>query len=236
MSKRKINHYLLILDKSGSMQSVKNEAIAGFNEQVQTIKDLTRKYPKQEFKVSLVTFNHEVDTVFMNQQAEELEELKKSHYNPDGMTALYDAIGLSTSSLKNEIEDELKKEDVKIIVSIFTDGYENSSKEYKISDIAESIEALKKTKKWIFTYIGTNQDVVAVAKKMNVATGNVGIYNVGKIGTQSAFRSASQSISNYAQARSVMDKTALDNAGENMMESWDKDYAKEEKALEEDEK
>ena len=50
-------HNLIILDESGSMNSVKKATIQGFNETVQTIKGIEKKYPEQEHFISLITFN-----------------------------------------------------------------------------------------------------------------------------------------------------------------------------------
>lgn len=48
---------LIILDESGSMQSIKSATISGFNEVVQTIKGMEMQFPEQEHFISLVTFN-----------------------------------------------------------------------------------------------------------------------------------------------------------------------------------
>ena len=48
---------LIILDESGSMGAIKNSTISGFNEVVQTIKGLEKKFPEQKHFISLVTFN-----------------------------------------------------------------------------------------------------------------------------------------------------------------------------------
>ena len=50
-------HNLIILDESGSMEAIKRATIIGFNEVVQTIKGVEKRFPEQEHFVSLVTFN-----------------------------------------------------------------------------------------------------------------------------------------------------------------------------------
>lgn len=48
-------HNLILLDESGSMQSISNAIIQGFNEVVQTIKGVAEKYPEQEHRVSFIS-------------------------------------------------------------------------------------------------------------------------------------------------------------------------------------
>ena len=83
-------HNLVILDESGSMESIKKTIIQGFNEIVQTVKGIAKEYPEQEHFISLVTFNgignkilHYIDPV------EKLELIDDSRYKPDASTPLY---------------------------------------------------------------------------------------------------------------------------------------------------
>lgn len=55
-SKHQVDN-LIILDESGSMESIKKETIQGFNEIVQTIKGVEQQFPEQEHFISLVSFN-----------------------------------------------------------------------------------------------------------------------------------------------------------------------------------
>lgn len=71
-------------------------------------------------------------------------------------------MGRSLNELKNHVSDE----DV-VLVTIITDGYENASREYSGHDIKNLVAELK-AKGWVFAYIGTNQDVDAVADDMGI--------------------------------------------------------------------
>ena len=57
MNKKHQVHNLIILDESGSMQSIKPTIIAGFNELVQTIQGIEKQFPDQEHTISFLTFN-----------------------------------------------------------------------------------------------------------------------------------------------------------------------------------
>lgn len=57
MEKKHEVHNLIILDESGSMNSIKNHVISGLNEIVQTIKGIEKKFPEQEHYITFLTFN-----------------------------------------------------------------------------------------------------------------------------------------------------------------------------------
>ena len=66
---------LIIIDESGSMQSIKKQAIDSVNETIQTICSAQKKHEDQEHYVSLVTFNDDVKTVHDCVPVSEVTEL-----------------------------------------------------------------------------------------------------------------------------------------------------------------
>ena len=153
---------LIIIDESGSMQSIKKEAIDSVNETIQTIRSAQKKHGEQEHFVSLVTFNDDVKTVHDCVPVSEVTELTSETYQPACCTALYDAMGLSVNALRKKVADVDK-----VLVTVVTDGYENASKEYSGKAIKALVDELK-AKGWVFAYIGANQDVEAVAASISI--------------------------------------------------------------------
>lgn len=154
---------LIILDESGSMESIKTEIISAFNEIVQNIKGLEEKFPGQEHFVSFVTFNSlGIKTILDRNAVSKLLPISNSVYNPDSMTPLYDAIGVSTNKLEKDIEGI---PGVNVYVTIITDGLENASKEYSGKAVKQRIDNLKSSG-WEFTYIGTDHDVINTAESL----------------------------------------------------------------------
>lgn len=154
---------LIILDESGSMSSIEKQAIDGVNETVQTIRAAQKKHPEQEHLVSLVSFNSDaVKTIYDKVEAERVEELTDKQYIPSCCTPLYDAMGNAINALRKNVADEDA-----VLVTIITDGYENASTEYNGPAIKKLVESMK-SKGWLFTYIGANQDVEAVASTISI--------------------------------------------------------------------
>lgn len=157
---------LIILDKSGSMTSLRKAAIDGFNETIAGIRKAQEKYAEtQEHYVTLLSFcSCEMNFLYENTPIEEVKDIAEADYKPCCGTPLYDAMGLGINRLKNKIEG-LKN--CSVIATIITDGYENSSKEYTGSVIGSLVKTLTE-QGWIFNYMGTNQDVTAVADDLNI--------------------------------------------------------------------
>lgn len=177
---------LIILDESGSMQSIKRAAINGMNETVQSIRDAQKKHEDQEHIVSLVSFNSsEIKGIYDCVPVAEVKELTDKEYVPDCCTPLYDAMGLSLNHLRAKVNDEDK-----VLVTIITDGEENSSSEYNSAAIKALVDSLKE-KGWVFAYIGANQDVLKVAQTISVT--NVMNFSSTDFGTGSAFASLRKS-------------------------------------------
>ena len=154
---------LIILDESGSMHSIKQAAINGMNETVQSIRDAQTKHEDQEHIVSLISFNSsQIKSIYDCVPAMEVKELTDDDYCPSCCTPLYDAMGCAI----NELRPKVGSED-KVLVTVITDGEENSSSEYDGKAIKALVEELK-SKGWVFAYIGANQDVEKVAATISV--------------------------------------------------------------------
>ena len=158
---------LIILDKSGSMGSIANAAIAGFNETVGGIRSAQERFKDtQEHFVSLMIFcNCEKTMLYDMVPVDKVKELTSREYRPCCGTPLYDAMGLSINALYNAIKD---KDNATAVVTVITDGYENASREYSGQAIKALVERMKDEEGWNFAYIGTNQDVEATSASLSI--------------------------------------------------------------------
>ncbi len=154
---------LIILDESGSMEVIKEQAISGVNETLQTIRTAQKEHPEQQHFITLVTFNSaRIHKAMDNTPIDITRDMKWNDYSPDSCTPLFDAMGDSLC----ELEKYVKQEDV-VLVTIITDGMENASQRYTGIDIKRIVSRLRE-KGWVFAYIGTNQDVDAVADRLGI--------------------------------------------------------------------
>ena len=152
-------HNLIIVDESGSMECIRKQAFTGMNETLQTVRMMQKKYPNQLQYVTLITFDSEHTKLhYDNTPADKTQDMVWKAYNPCAATPLYDAIGKGVSKVNAQVEDGDH-----VLVTIITDGYENSSDEWTLKMVRTLIEKLKK-QNWTFTLIGTdNLDVEEMA-------------------------------------------------------------------------
>ena len=133
-------HNLIIVDESGSMSVIRKQAFTGMNETLQTVRQMQKKYPDQVQLVTLLTFDSGHTTWhYDNASALKTKDLSWKAYNPGGGTPLYDAIGKGISKVNAQIEDGDH-----VLVTIITDGEENSSEEWTLKMVRTMIEKLKK--------------------------------------------------------------------------------------------
>jgi len=165
MSQKTQVHNLIILDESGSMNSIREEIIHAFNALLNNIRDVEKQFPEQEHLVSFYTFNGSgIKKLHFMSPVDKMEPLDQQKYQPNNATPLYDAIGHGVVSLRESVEG---RNDCHVRVNIMTDGYENASKEYKMSQIKALIEDLKK-QGWTFIYSGADHDVEKVALELSI--------------------------------------------------------------------
>ena len=162
--KTKRVHNLIIVDESGSMSIIRKQAFAGMNETLQTVRQMQGKFPDQQQYVTLITFDSDHTKLhYDNTPAAQTKDLEWKAYNPSAATPLYDAIGKGISKLNAQVEDGDN-----VLVTIITDGEENSSEEWTLKMVRTMIEKLKK-QNWTFTLIGTDAlDVEGMAQSFAI--------------------------------------------------------------------
>ena len=158
--KARINN-LIIVDESGSMGHLREATLSGINETIGTIRRAQEEFKEtQEHTLTLVTFDTGntpyVRTMIDNKPISEIKEF--TDYMPCGGTPLYDAMGQSLTRLHDRIKDD---PDAAAVVTVLTDGLENSSREWTAPALRSLIEKLK-AEGWTFSYMGSAHDVKEV--------------------------------------------------------------------------
>jgi hypothetical protein len=119
---------------------------------------------EQKHYISFVTFNGKgVKEILWNEEVSKLNPINARLYKPELSTPLYDAIVTSLSRLKEDLPKDVT---CNVLVTILTDGEENSSA-YSHAEEKKMIDELK-TGSWTFAYIGANHDVEATAVGLSI--------------------------------------------------------------------
>ena len=158
---------VIILDESGSMSAIYDQALSGMNEVLNGIRKNQEDFPDQKHYMTIVTFEGSgfsgVKTRRDRVAIEKIQDFSREDYRPGGCTPLYDAMGKTLNELEGLIH-----EDDRVMATVITDGYENASEEYSGKTVKSLVSRLR-LKGWTFAYIGANQDAVEVAKDLNIS-------------------------------------------------------------------
>lgn len=202
--KKGLTELVFILDKSGSMQGLEDDTIGGFNSM------LTRqKENSEEVLVSTVFFNNSSSVVHDREPINEICLLEKEDYIVGGATALIDAIGGAIHHIKN-IHKYIRKEDCpeKVMFVIITDGMENASHHYELSQVKKEIEHLKKKRNWEFLFLGANIDAVETAKGFGISKETTVDFRCDSVGTQLNYEVLSDTVECFcAQSQLRLDSS-----------------------------
>lgn len=210
-------HNLIILDESGSMSSIKKTIIQGFNELVQTIQGIEKKFPEQEHYVSLISFNSLGQKFhYFIEPAKNLEPLNDKSYSPNSLTPLFDAMGFSINKLSQYLQD---KTSYNVLVTILTDGEENDSQEFSGEIIKKLVEELKE-KRWTFTYIGTDHDVEKFA--ISISINNTMVFSKNSAEIQTMFRKDQKARTDYSRKIQLNQDTSSNYFEDNLDDTEDK--------------
>ena len=160
---------LVILDESGSMFTVSNATISGCNEVIQSAANSSKKNASNQRQLmSIYAFrsggSRPSRYIVKNQDPSNIQTITAKDYQPDGCTPLLDAVGSTLSELLTVAQTH---EDAVGIITIITDGYENSSRNYTWTQVAKLIAQAKELG-WTVNIIGANIDLITLGKELHV--------------------------------------------------------------------
>lgn len=186
-----------ILDRSGSMASIKGDVIGGFSEFLREQKEVEGR---ATFTLILFDGKENDDWYISHCNAMDIqvvEPLDDRTFVPRGWTPLLDAVSKAvreTEERLNKISEDNKPH--KVIFVILTDGEENNSSETTKEQLFEQITG-KRGQGWEFVFLGANQDAFAEAGSMGIGMGQTLVYAAQEHFTSSAIKGLSNSMSSF---------------------------------------
>lgn len=207
MTRADLTHLYFLLDRSGSMQSIKTDTEGGFAAFV----DEQRRTPG-ECRVTLAQFDNEYDVVYSRRP---LADVPPLDLQPRGSTALLDAMGRLITSAGAELA-ALPEADRPgtVIMAVMTDGHENASQEWTHPAIKALVEQQTHDYSWQFLYMGADQDAIEVGTSLGVPAAASVTYGRSKTGD--AMKVSAAKLSRMRAAR----MTAPAGAPAPMMEAY----------------
>lgn len=180
-----------IIDRSGSMQSIRSDAEGGFDAFIAEQRSLPG-----ECQVSLAQFDHEYEVLYEDKPIAEVPPLR---IEPRGSTAMLDAIGRAITTLGVRLAQ--LPEDRRpgtVVVCIVTDGQENASREFDYHVVRTMITHQEQVYSWTFVYLGADQDAIEQGNRMGISPTRSLTYSRGN--TADAYQVMSTAVSRMRSA------------------------------------
>ncbi|MEN9353526.1 MAG: hypothetical protein RL318_851 [Fibrobacterota bacterium] len=158
-----LSHIVFVLDRSGSMDIMRREAVDGFNRFLAHQGSLPGRVT-----TSLVQFSDKVETSWENIPLSEAS-LTLEGYCPGGMTALFDAVGSTVDAVGRSLAKLPEtRRPAKVLFAILTDGEENSSRHYDAARVQERIRHQADVYGWEFLFLGASERWLEQAKELGI--------------------------------------------------------------------
>lgn len=204
----------LVLDRSGSMSSIKGateEAINGF---IKKQKDLPGRAT-----IAIAQFDDVYEIVNASIPPDQVPEYK---LQPRSMTALLDAIGKSIHDFGAELAAKSESERPgTVILAIMTDGFENASKEFTREQIKDLVTRQQDVWNWTVLYLAANQDAILTGAEMGMRANTSMSYAASSVGTRSVVNSMSGVVYAAAAAGPIGNFESLGFTDEDREEAMD---------------
>ena len=188
--KKDYTHIALLIDRSGSMYTIKKDMEGGIEAFIET--------QKQEEGTCTITAAQFNDTYKILFERKPIEEVENIIIIPNGSTALIDSMSRLINEVGNDIDSlEEDEKPEKVLFITITDGEENSSREFTNEQLKELIKEQEDKYSWNFTYIGANQDAFANSSRFGGKMGNTLNYQATESGVKKMWDKLSDATSRY---------------------------------------
>ena len=155
----------IVLDRSGSMESCRSDALGAVNSYIRQIKN----DDEMDATASVIIFDSQsIDTIRDRVPANSCPELTEDEYEPRAMTPLLDAVAHGAGRLAKGPRKDTRK-----ILVIMTDGLENASREHTTKTISALLRRRQEKDGWLVAYLGADHDSWAQSQALGVQSSNV---------------------------------------------------------------
>ncbi|MCR5090093.1 MAG: hypothetical protein K6C08_11360 [Oscillospiraceae bacterium] len=195
--KKDLTELVFILDMSGSMESLTDDTIGGFNS---ILREQSEK--DGEVLVSTYLFNDRSRLLHDRLPIADVAPMSRKDYRAAGCTALADTLGDAIRHIV-DIHRYAREEDIPAhtLFVITTDGMENASSRYSSEQIGHMIRHEEEKYGWEFVFLAANIDAVETASRYGIGRERAVDYVSDPIGTGAVYRSINCAIGNVRRGR-----------------------------------
>jgi hypothetical protein len=200
MTRSDLTHLYVLLDRSGSMQSIKTDIVGGFDAFV-----AEQRKASGDCRMTLARFDNEYELVFADRPIADVGPLV---LEPRGSTALLDSMGrlVVDAGARLAAMPEHERPGT-VVVAVMTDGFENASREWTHASIKALVDQQTSDYGWQFLYMGADQDAVEVGKGLGIAAGHAMTWSRGS--AKAAMGATSAMVADLRRARAADPAAAM---------------------------
>lgn len=206
MTNPNLTEIICIVDRSGSMDYIRDDAIGGFN---------TFLKEQQALKVdrcllTFAQFDDVYEVIHDGARIEDVPPLTHETFEPRGSTALLDAIGKTINTVGQRLaKTPEENRPGAVVVVILTDGNENSSKEFDRQKIFDMITKQREEYNWEFVFLAANQDAIQVGGMLGI--NHAANFSPNAAGVQGTYKGVSSSVGSYRSTKCSADLSVADS-------------------------
>lgn len=185
-------HISLLLDRSGSMQSIWEPTILGVNSYVDSQRH------QRDCRFSLAQFDDVYELLYDAVPIHSVAPRTRENYVPRGMTALHDSMARlidSTGARFAAMPEHERPERVLFVTQ--TDGLENASRHFTMDQVRQKIEHQRNVYHWEFVFLGANQDSILTARNLGMSAAATMTYAANHVGTVAAVDALIRNTNSY---------------------------------------
>ena len=202
-------HIVVLLDRSGSMESIASDVIGGYNRFIREQLD-----NGADAKVTLVQFDsanpHEI--IHDALPIADVPRLTEKEFIPRASTPLLDATGRLIAKIRERLalDSRPTEQHDSIVFVTITDGEENDSTEFTLPQTREMIANCERDG-WTFVFLSAGLDAYGEASGMGVQQGRTRAFSPTKGGAELAFAALSENMTNLRDKKRRMQDTSNDD-------------------------
>jgi uncharacterized protein YegL len=184
----------IVIDKSGSMHSIRQQVVTTINERIQQAKQNSQD--GDEITINIISFDGNIYENVWGVKATEVPEATTGDYNPNGGTALYDAIAYTLKKIEKTCQDP----EMNHLVVVITDGEDTSSTHFNDTNKLKALITEHQTNgKVTLTYVGCDEKkVMKEAQKLGIPITNCASWsNDNTHLAESAFKNLNKRLYKY---------------------------------------
>jgi hypothetical protein len=193
--KNDYTHIAVILDRTGSMETIRDDTIGGFNAFLNA-----QKGAPGLASLNLVQFDSQdpYEIVYHFKPLAEVPELTRETFVPRANTPLLDAIGRGINDLEKSLADKTEAErPSRVVMVLITDGQENASREFRKDQIEKMIKEKQEKAAWQFVFLSADLDAIGDALASGVRAASTLAHDKDSHGVGAAWASLSRSVADY---------------------------------------